>query len=275
MKIGMSDDPLIRLSQLPEAGQVDQSRSLRVELPSRQRASKVESLLHKALGEQRLEPVWIDAADRYDFGAGPHWDGATEWFHLKGLSAAIEILHALPGLSEEGSLQLQTLNGKPYWLEPGYETLTHAEWLRLDASRYNLKCIERICEVLAKINRCLPLRWSYSTEASTHSGILRIVGFKPWWDPENLPPRMLVTTNELWALKTGKPAVQAATQTANQAAGSVSPHDHVSLVTLMRYAKDEPNDLELVFNTSARIRKLPAGLKVARRWALFREGLAA
>ena len=48
MKIGMSDDPLIRLRQLPEADQIDRVRSLRVELPNRQRASQVESLLHKA-----------------------------------------------------------------------------------------------------------------------------------------------------------------------------------------------------------------------------------
>ena len=43
MKIGMSDAPLIRLSQLPEAGQIDRARSLQVELPNRQRASEVES----------------------------------------------------------------------------------------------------------------------------------------------------------------------------------------------------------------------------------------
>jgi len=280
MKIGMSDTPKIRLNQLPEAGQIDRARSLQLELPNRQRASQVESSLHKALGEQRLELTWTHAAGLNGLSAGPRWDGATEWFHLRGLSSAIEILHALPGLSDEGSLQLQTLDGKPYWLEPGYETLTHAEWLRHDACRYNLNRIERICDVLTQINRCLKLRWRYSTVSSTHSGILRIQGFKRWWDPENLPPRMLVLTNELWALKTGKPAIQAAFQpplqsTANQTVASVSPPDYVSLLTLIRYASDDPNDLELVFNISSRIRKLPAGLKIARRWALFREGLEA
>ena len=49
MKIGMSDAPLIRLSQLPEAGQIDRARSLQVELPNRQRASEVESSLRQAL----------------------------------------------------------------------------------------------------------------------------------------------------------------------------------------------------------------------------------
>ena len=284
MKIGMSDAPLIRLSQLPEAGQIDRARSLQVELPNRQRASEVESSLHKALGDQRLELTWNHAADQHDLRAGSRWDGATEWFHLRVLSSAIEILRVLPGISEKDGTRLQTLDSKPYLLDPGYETLTHAEWLRYDATRYNLNRIERICDVLAQINLYLTLSWRYSTESRAHSGVLRIQGFKRWWDPENLTPRMLVTTNELWALKTGKPAVQETAQsevqpllhsTATQTTGGpLNPRDYVSLVTLIRYASDEPNDLELVFNINVRIRKLPAGLKIARRWALFREGHA-
>lgn len=195
MKIGMSDAPLIRLSQLPEAGQIDRARSLQVELPNRQRASEVESSLHKALGDQRLELTWTHSTDQYDFRAGARWDGATEWFQLRGLSSVIKILRVLPGISEKDGTRLQTLDSKPYLLDPGYETLTHAEWLRHDAARYNLNRIERICDIIAQINRYLTLSWRYSTEFRTHSGILRIKDFKSWWDPENLTPRMLVTTN--------------------------------------------------------------------------------
>jgi hypothetical protein len=63
-----------------------------------------------------------------------------------------------------------------------------------------------------------------------------------------------VTTNELWALKTGKPALVNA---------------EISMLRLIRYSADKPGDLELVFGAKERIRKVPAGALVLRRWAQF------
>ena len=59
-KIGKSQSPVDRLAQLPEAGQIDGTQSLRVALPDRQRAGQVESLLHRGLAGYRLQLSWID-----------------------------------------------------------------------------------------------------------------------------------------------------------------------------------------------------------------------
>ena len=99
--------------------------------------------------------------------------------------------------------------------------------------------------------------------------ILRIKGFKPWWTMEHLAPRLALTSHELWALKTGKNTGKTPSKPGS-AMQAFTP-----LVTLMRYAGDEPNDLELVFNAMERIRKLPAGAVIARRWAAFREVITA
>jgi hypothetical protein len=78
---------------------------------------------------------------------------------------------------------------------------------------------------------------------------------------DNLAPRMALTSHELWALKTGNPPSKS--DSASQA--------FTPLVTFIRYAGDDPNNLELVFNAMARIRTLPAGAVIACRWAAIRE----
>jgi hypothetical protein len=62
----------------------------------------------------------------------------------------------------------------------------------------------------------------------------------------------------LWALKTGKPALG---------------NSEISMLRLIRFAVDRPGDLELVFGARARIRKVPAGSLVLRRWRQFVAGL--
>lgn len=62
-----------------------------------------------------------------------------------------------------------------------------------------------------------------------------------------------------------------ATYAAHVTPGASSPV--TSLVALIRFATDEPNDLELVFNHPDRLQKVPAGADVYRRWTQFRKAL--
>ena len=259
-KIGKSQSPTDRLAQLPEAGQIDGTQSLRVALPDRQRAGQVESLLHKGLAGYRLQLSWMSASGMFKVQSQP-WDGATEWFSLTGLRHAIDLLRAVPGLNDAEGALLQTLDGQPYWLDRLDDHRSLQEQRRHDAGRYNLGRLDHVCDVLMQIKRHLDLCWTESSDPQASAGILRIKALKPWWNMENLGPRLELTTNELWALKTGK--LPGKPGCAMQA--------FTPLVTLMRYAGDEPNDLELVFNAMERIRKLPAGAVIARRWAAFRE----
>lgn len=263
-KIGKSKSPTDRLAQLPEAGQIDGTQSLRVALPDRQRAGQVESLLHKGLAGYRLQLSWMSASGLFRARSQP-WDGATEWFSLAGLRQAIELLRAVPGLHDAEGTGLQTLDGQPYWLDRVDDHLSLQEQRRHDAGRYNLGRLDHVCDVLMQIKRHLDFCWSESSDQKASAGTPRIRGFKLWWTMEHLAPRLALTSHELWALKTGK--LPSKPDGAMQA--------FTPLVTLMRYAGDEPKDLELVFNAMDRIRNLPAGAVIARRWAAFREVITA
>jgi hypothetical protein len=231
-----------------------------VALPDRLRAGQVESLLHKGLAGYSLQLSWMSASGMLRARSQP-WDGATEWFSLAGLRHAIELLRAVPGLNDAEGALLQTLDGQPYWLDRRDDHLSLQEQRRHDAGRYNLGRIDHVCDVLMQIKRHLKICWTQSNDPQVSAGILRIQALKRWWDIENLGPRLALTSHELWALKTGKTPSKP-----GSAAQAFTP-----LVTLIRYAGDEPNDLELVFNAMARIRRLPAGAVIAKRWAAFRE----
>ncbi len=263
-KIGKSQSTTDRLAQLPEAGQIDGTQSLRVALPDRWRAGQVESLLHKGLAGYRLQLSWMSASGMFKVAAQP-WDGATEWFSLAGLRHAIDLLRAVPGLHDAEGALLQTLDGQPYWLDRLDDHRSPQEQRRHDAGRYNLGRLDHVCDVLMQIKRHLKICWTESSDPQTSAGILRIKALKPWWTMENLAPRLALTSHELWALKTGKTPSRP-----DRAMQAFTP-----LVTLMRYAANEANDLELVFNAMDRIRKLPAGAVIARRWAAFREVITA
>ncbi|MFC5520738.1 hypothetical protein [Polaromonas jejuensis] len=56
-----------------------------------------------------------------------------------------------------------------------------------------------------QIKRHLDLCWIESGDQQISAGILRIKALKQWWIIENLAPRLVLTTHELWALKTGQP----------------------------------------------------------------------
>jgi hypothetical protein len=153
--------------------------------------------------------------------------------------------------------QCKAHHGEPYWLDREDETLTTDEQRRRDAEQYNLARFDEICDVLMLFSRRLKLRWTESRDPQNGAGILRIQGLKLTWDPDTLTSRFELTSSVLWELKTGK-------SRAGQAL--------IPLVKLIRYADDDANDLELVFNAMAGIRKLPGGAVISRRWTGFSEG---
>lgn len=84
-KIGLSNDPLRRFAQLPEAHDIDVETSVARRMPTRARASEVERSLHRALAPFRLT-------------LSERGDGYTEWFSLEAFSRAVAIIDAMPDL---------------------------------------------------------------------------------------------------------------------------------------------------------------------------------
>ena len=82
-KVGISIDPLRRLSVLPESRDIDYSRSLQMKLPDFSRAGEVEYGLHLLLRPwQRL--------------GLQGYDGRTEWFDIIAWPVAVSALESLP-----------------------------------------------------------------------------------------------------------------------------------------------------------------------------------
>ncbi len=254
-KIGKSISPRDRLSKLPEADQIDRVRSLQVILPSQQRAGQIESLLHKALVQFRLQHLnWMGQADPWYEENQIPWDGATEWFSLPGLRHALEILKALPGLHGAERTALQTLEGEPCWFEREGEQLTLRQRRTREAEEHNLARMDEIYDVLMVLSRRLKTQWLPSNDPASSAGTLRLGGFKAQWEPDMLHSRFGATSSALWELRDDR----------RVKAGSspiICP-----LVKLISYSKANPEDLELVFNSWDVIRKLPGGEAVCRRW---------
>lgn len=275
LKIGRSDVPLRRLSSLPEAEHIDHIQSFRVELPDRQRAREVESLLHKALADYRLQLTFLNASSlhRYQLKG---WDGMTEWFRLSGMRHVLDLLRALPESTARQGASLQTLDGQPYVMDAPMVYLKEADRRREEARKYNLGQLDHICDALLQIRRHLNISWQESkagdSSALRHGGILRVHGYKGWWDLENLTPRMGLTDHALWNLKTGKASQPE--RTCHRTGIAIS-SPVASLVCLIRFAIDQPNDLELVFSHPDRLRQVPASSDIRRRWFQFRKALTA
>jgi hypothetical protein len=81
-KVGLSINPMHRLSHLPEARVIDYSRSLQMQLPSPERAGQVERGLHLLLQPWRLL-------------GPPGNDGYTEWFDIQAWPHAVTSLESL------------------------------------------------------------------------------------------------------------------------------------------------------------------------------------
>lgn len=288
-KIGRSDLPLRRLANLPEADQIDHIQSFRLELPDRRRAIEVESMLHKALASFRLELTWLNAST-LGHQQVQRWDGATEWFSLSGMHHVMDLLRALPESSSIQRIPLQTLDGQPYVVDAPLKFKNESDQQRHEARQYNLERLDHICNSVIQIKRHLKVSWhdNKNSKAPTGSsvcslstgGILRVHGYRGWWDLENLAPRMGITDHALWNLKTGK-TVNALKpcrtgRRPNAFATHVTPGASspvTSLVALIRFASDKPDDLELVFHHPDRLQKVPAGVDIHRRWTQFRKAL--
>lgn len=288
-KIGHSVLPLGRLANLPEANQIDHVQSFRLEFPDRRRARQVESMLHKALASFRLELASLIAST---FGQQQvkAWDGATEWFSMSGMHYVMDLLRALPESLSAQQIQLETLDGKPYVVDAPLKFRKESDRWRYEARLYNLERLNHICNSVMQIKRHLKISWhdNKSSKAPTGSsmgslpagGILRVHGYRGRWDLENLAPRMGFTDHSLWNLKLGKTInalkpCRASRRTSTFAKhvtpGASSPV--TSLVAVIRFAIDKPDDLELVFHHPDRLQKLPAGADVHRRWTQFRKAL--
>jgi hypothetical protein len=277
-KIGKSWMPRRRLTSLPEADEVDLVRSLQVALPDRQRAGQVESLLHKALADFRLR--------RYDWGAvndsdgkkrpadqqdglengqlggrAQRWDGVTEWFSLPGLRHAIKLLQVIPSLSARNALRLQTLDGQPFNPDlDDQKALTPEGQRRRGLEEFNLSRMYQIDDVLMILSRSLEIRWEPSSNQNESAGILRIKNLRNTWQSDLMKSRFEVISSALWELKTGK---------GRQGQASIA------LVSLIRYADQATDDLELVFNAFDRIKTVVGGAVVVRRWLAISAGFAA
>jgi hypothetical protein len=249
-KIGHSYQPSKRIQLLPEAMDIDESRSLRVELPNGDRARQVESALHKALAGFRLQRLnWCDAQD-----AGPDapWDGSTEWFSLPGLRSAIQILRSMPATDSEPAPPLQALNGRPYVFDHSGSGLTAAERRTVAAMRFNAQRLDHIDNILLVLSRRLAMEWVVGSDPARSAGILKVHGLKSAWEPDMIRARFALVSSSLWNLQTGR----------SKPSNEVSP-----LVRLIRYSATVPGTLELVVNSMAAIRKLPSGRSVECRWA--------
>ena len=288
-KIGHSVLPLGRLANLPEANQIDHVQSFRLEFPDRRRARQVESMLHKALASFRLELASLNALT-FSQQQVKAWDGATEWFSMSGMHYVMDLLRALPESLPAQRIQLETLDGKPHLVEAPLKFQKESDRRRFEARLYNLERLDHICNSVMQIKRHLKISWhdSKSGKAPNGSrigslpigGILRVHEYRGWWDMENLAPRMGITDHALWNLKTGKTINalkpcradrRSITYATHVTPGASSPV--TSLVAVIRFASDEPNDLELVFNHPDRLQKLPAGADIHRRWTQFRKAL--
>lgn len=288
-KIGHSVLPLGRLANLPEANQIDHVQSFRLEFPDRRRARQVESMLHKALASFRLKLASL-IASTFSQQQVKAWDGSTEWFSMSGMHYVMDLLRALPESLPAQQIQLETLDGKPYVVDAPQKFQKESDRRRYEARLYNLERLDHICNSVMQIKRHLQVSWHDSKSSKAPNGIslgglptggiLRVHGYRGWWDLENLAPRMGITDHALWNLKSGKTInalkpCRAGRRTtvfeAHVTPGASSPV--ASLVALIRFASDKPDDLELVFHHPDRLQKLPAGADIHRRWTQFRKAL--
>lgn len=245
-KIGLSHDPARRAWSLPEAQDIARERSIQVLLPSHQRASQVERMLHKALAGFRMKLLAPD---------GAAWDGSTEWFSLPGLPHAINLLKAMPVDGDPGELaQLQTLDGQPYKNALAVELVTPAQQRRQLAGEHNLRQITAIVGVLTSLRPYVPMQLGRASDLPGKPWCLRLQGLKTLWEPSMLKARFEVVASGLWTLQTGR-------ADRSRAQGQTVP-----LVRLIRYSQTEPGTLELVLTDWKLIRPLPAGVRLLGAW---------
>ena len=273
-KIGKSLAPKTRFANLPEANEVDVLRSMQVVLRDQIRAGQIESLLHKALADFRLDRLaWYGVQDLTaqllpGWAWDDCWDGETEWFALPAFRHAVEILKKIPGLNGPPVSALQTLEGQP-WPEKVFKP-DPQEQLFAAMQTYNLARFDEIFDVLLVISRQHKIVWIPALEPQTSAGSLRIESFKSQWAPDMVNVRFQVTCSALWEFKTHHP--RTVKKHLSQGDGVLVDEVICPLVKLITYSKTQPEDLELIFNSADALSSVPGGTLVLERVLAFTVG---
>ena len=252
-KIGISVAPAVRLTDLPEANQIDHQQSLTLCLPSRGRALRIEKILHKALDDFRLD---------VHSSLGVPWDGGTEWFHLECFMHAVDLLQRLPKGRTQETLRLQRLDGAAVdeslyiWKTRGDERLLRREAV----ARENVIRMRQIWTAFQAIAPYCRWSWRPATQAgadalgrATTMRPERVVikGHADLWEPEALGPRYALGSSETWMFDTGKGRKE---------------HSRRSMVSLIRFSPEQPKDLELHLIDRRTVQAWPGAALMLRIW---------
>lgn len=252
-KIGISVEPAVRLTALPEAHQIDEVQSLTLCLPSQHRALRIEKIMHKALDDFR---VLVRSS------LGLSWPGGTEWFHLDGFLHAVDLLQRMPRGRTQETLRLQRLDGGEVdeslciWKTQGDERR-----LRKDtAARENVLQMRQIRTCFQAIAPYCSWSWRPATGAGTDAlgratptQAERVVirGLADLWEPEALGARYALGFSKTWMFKTGK---------------GRQGEDRRSMVSLIRFSAEQPKDLELHLIERQSMQAWPGAALMLRIW---------
>lgn len=252
-KIGVSICPSQRLLNLPEAGQIDETQSMTLCLPSERRAHRLEKLLHRALEDFRLSLT-------YRSGEIP--DGGTEWFHLDGFLHAVSLLRHLPKGRGQETLRLQHLDGRPvdesecFWMglaterQLRMETAARQNALQMREIRQYLKAVAPYCDVV----RQAPTKAGTDVlgrpiAAQPERVVIR--GLRDLWEPGTIGARFALSASPTWMFQSGRGRAR---------------EERKSMVTLIRFCTDQPRDLEMHILDRAVIRQWPGAALMLRVW---------
>lgn len=252
-KIGVSVDPKIRLTALPEAFQIDEEQSLSLCLPSERRAYRIEKILHRALDDFRL---------LISGSANVGWPGGTEWFHLDGFLHAVELLERVPKGRSQETLRLQRLDGSEVdeslslWKARG-----SGRRLRKEAAmRENVIQMRQIQTCFQAIAPYCGWSWRQAAMPSVDSlgrsvpalpERVVIRGLADVWEPGAIGPRYALSLSDTWMFHTGK----------GRSAG-----ERRSMVSHIRFVAERPKDLELILVDRQTIEQWPGAALMLRIW---------
>lgn len=144
-KIGLSQDPLKRAMILPDSPHLQWDACVKATLPTRDRAYQVERAMHKALAVFRIHVRGDD---------GQVWDGGSEWFDLKGLSHAINLLSMMPeGEDSEKLIEVTTITDESYLGLNQRLNFHHSREMRhFEAAHGNVRHMTEVVSLLRRIN---------------------------------------------------------------------------------------------------------------------------
>lgn len=222
-KIGISNDPIRRARMLPEAPHLQWDACLKATFPSRERANEIEGALHKMLSVFRIHVHGVD---------GERWDGGSEWFELRGLSHAVNLLSHMPLEEDTNELvTVRTISGESYLgmnPRPGFHQ--RREMRHFEAAHANIRHMHEVVRVMRRINDVLtvvrhvpanvddPQGCQTSDEAEVQEGLphfpgsqtgessnelVYIYGLGSCWESDLLAERFKLSDSDFWLFNTG------------------------------------------------------------------------